>query len=176
MQAYVFGRHDGEPPTHLVGKTFDGVTVQSMTALEGPGHTLFSKLHLDNEQLLSEPADPVGDLLGDAEVLLGCHDPDCMGLVANIEGRISFIGRDEPYYCFVLCRVSGGVLDHLPAHAQQLGPDRIAAVTDGNGRALIEIAGDDAEELSVRAAQIASHPSISDARIYLSRDLVRAPQ
>jgi hypothetical protein len=32
------------------------------------------------------------------------------------------------------------------------------------------------DELSALAARITGHANISDARIYLSRDLVRAPQ
>jgi hypothetical protein len=178
MQAYVFGRHDGEPPTHLVGQTFGGVTVQSMTALEGVDHTLFTKLHVDNPAALSTPMsgeDPVGDIVNDAMVILGCHSPDCSDLIANIESRISFIGREHAYFCFILCDVVGA-LDHLPEHERDLGTDRIAAATDGNGRVVIEIAGDDPDELTARAARITHHPAIRSASIYLSRDLVRAPQ
>jgi len=181
MQAYVFGRHTGEPPTHLVGKTYRGITVQSMTALEGAEHTLFTKLHVDNPQVLdapmssSEPDDPVGDIINDAQVILGCHSPDCMDLIANIESRISFIGGSHPYFCFMLCDV-GDVLDHLPEYERELGPDRIAAATDGNGKVIIEIAGDNPEELAATAARITDHPAVRSASIYLSRDLVRAPQ
>src|SRR5438270_1278384 len=178
MQAYVFGHHTGEPPTHLVGQTYGGVTVQSMTALEGAEHTLFTKLHLDNPQTLSEPRssdDPVGDLVNDAQVILGCHSPDCMDVVANIESRISFIGREHRYATFILCN-SDGVLEHLPDYERELGPDRIAAVTDGKGHVVIELTGDDADELSAVAAQVTDHPAIRSASIYRSKDLVRAPQ
>lgn len=178
MQAYVFGRHTGEPPTHLVGKTYGGVTVQSMTALEGAEHTLFTKLHLPSAQALSTPMssdDPVGDIVNDAYVILGCHSPDCMDVIANIEGRISFIGGSHPYFCFILCDVAD-VLDHLPEYEQQLGPDRIAAATDGNGNVIVEIAGDDLDELRATAARITDHPAVRSASVYLSRDLVRAPQ
>jgi hypothetical protein len=108
-------------------------------------------------------------------VILGCHSPDCMDVIKNIESRISFIGRDKPYYCFIVCDITD-VLDHLPEHERELGPDAIAAATNGKGKAVIEIAGDDLDELRARAARIADHPAIRSANIYLSRDLVRAPQ
>lgn len=178
MQAYVFGRHSGEPPTHLVGKTYGGVTVQSMTALEGAEHTLFTKLHVENPQLLSAPMsthDPVGTLVEDAEVILGCHSPDCMDVIGHIQSRISFIGGAHPFFCFMLCDVADA-LDHLPDFERELGPDRIAAATDGNGAVIVEIAGDDPDELAAIAARITNHPAVRSASIYLSRDLVRAPQ
>lgn len=178
MQAYVFGTHSGEAPTHLVGQTYGAVTVQSMTALEGAEHTLFTKLHLADPLALSQPMsgeDPVGDIVNDARVILGCTSPDCTDVVGNIESRISFIGGPHRYFCFILCDI-GDRLDHLPDHERELGPDRIAAATDGNGNAIIEIAGDDPDELCARAAEIANHPAVRSASIYLSRDLVRAPQ
>jgi hypothetical protein len=178
MYAYVFGRHNGQPPTNLVGTTFRGVTVQSMTALEGPAHTLFTKLHLTDASALSRPMsgeDPLGEVVDDAEVMIGCESVDCSGLVGNIVSRISFIGADHVYFCFILCDIDGP-LTHLPAHEQEVGPDRIAAATDGKGRALIELAGDDQDELLARAARITDHPAIRMAGIYLSRDLVRAAQ
>ena len=180
MQAYVFGNHTGAAPTHLVGQTFGGVTVQSMTALEGAERTLFTKLQVENPQVLSETMssssdNPLGVVVNDAEVILGCTSPDCMDTVSNIEGRISFIGREHLYATFIVCNTSA-VLDHLPDYERELGADRIAAATDGKGHVVIEITGDDADELSAVAARIADHPAINTASIYLSRDLVRAPQ
>jgi len=179
MQAYVFGQHTGEPPTHLVGNTYGGITVQSMTALEGAEHTLFTKLHLTDPLALSQPMsgeqDPIDEIVNDARVILGCTSPDCSDLIGNIVSRISFIGGQHLYFSFILCDIDDR-LDHLPDHELELGSDRIAAATDGNGNAIIEIAGDDLDELAARAAQIADHPAIRNASIYLSRDLVRAPQ
>jgi len=178
MQAYVFGNHTGEPPTHLVGKTYGGVTVQSMAPLEGADRTLFTKLHMDNVQALSEPRtadDPVSDLVNDAEVILGCHTQDCMDLIGNVESRISFVGRDQPYAHFIVCDAAD-VLDHLPEYEQQFGPDRMAAATDGKGHVVIEITGDNPDELSAIAARMTEHPAIRSASIYRSKDLVRAPQ
>lgn len=180
MQAYVFGNHTGAAPTHLVGQTFGGVTVQSMTALEGVEHTLFTKLQVENPQALSETMsttsdDPVGSLVNDAQVILGCTTPDCMDVVSNIESRISFIGREHLCATFILCDTSA-VLDHLPDYERELGPGRIAAATDGQGHVVIEITGDDPEELSAVAARITDHPAINTANIYRSKGLVRAPQ
>ncbi|MBV9097558.1 MAG: hypothetical protein JO079_05845 [Frankiaceae bacterium] len=178
MQAYVFGNHTGEPPTHLVGNSYDGVTVQSMTALEGAERTLFTKLHLDNEQVLSAPRsadDPVTDLVTDAQVIVGCHSPDCLDKLGNIESRVAFIGIGKEYYCFIVGKADDA-LKHLPIHAEQLGPDRIAAATDGKGNVLVELAGDDLDELRSRAVQIADHPAMRAASIYVSRGMVRAPR
>lgn len=178
MQAYVFGNHTGEPPTHLVGQTFGGVTVQSMSPLEGAERTLFTKLHVDNPQTLEQTRssdDPVGGLVNDAQVILGCHTPDCSDLVGNIESRISYVGREHRYAHFILCDATDA-LDHLPDYERELGPDRMAAATDGKGHVVIEITGDDPDELSAIAARITDHPAISSASIYRSKDLVRAPQ
>ena len=178
MQAYVFGRHTGEPPLHLVGTTHDGVTVQAMTALEGAEHTLFTKLHVENAAVLSEPRsvdDPVGQIIDDATITLGCTSPDCNDLIGNIVSRVAFIGTGHPYFAFILCQADGA-LDHLLAYERQLGPNRIAAATDGKGRVIVEIAGDDPDELAELAARITDHTAIRDARIYLSKDLVRVPQ
>jgi hypothetical protein len=101
MHAYVFGRHEGEPPTHLVGQTFGGVTVQSMTALDGPEHTLFTKLHAADGATFSQPmslVEPLGTLVKDGEVTVHCDSPDCAKLVGDIVSRISFIGREDDYY------------------------------------------------------------------------------
>lgn len=178
MQAYVFGRHTGEPPLHLVGTTHDGVTVQAMTALEGAEHTLFTKLHVENAAVLSEPRsvdDPIGQIVDDATITLGCTSPDCDGLIGDIVSRVAFIGTGHSYFAFMLCHADGP-LDHLRDYEKLVGPNRIAAATDGKGRVILELAGDDPEELAELAARITDHPAIRDARIYRSKDLVRVPQ
>jgi hypothetical protein len=146
VDKYVFGKHTGDLPTHLVGQGDPDNQVRAMVRLDGPDHDVFYALIVREEQeqqdteahlsVLSEAgtteSQPFNPCLG---------NPTCEEVVAYIGGKVTFM---PPYRCLLFILVEAdGTLEVLRELVDDLGEEAVAAVTDGSGRFIVELGAED---------------------------------
>lgn len=184
MDAYALTRATGELPWHQVGRGEPGNRVRAMAQLDGPDHDVFVALEVPHGDAIREHLDAsfFAYAQADAEVstdptvdptqIVPCLSDDCMCLIPGVFGRVSFIGEPDSNYAFVLADVDGP-LSVLAEIAEELGPDRVAAVTDGQ-RVLVELVGSDRAELDTYAQRLTSFSAVRSSTVSFSKGISRA--
>jgi FAD/FMN-containing dehydrogenase len=122
-----------------------------MGVLEGGPHTIFVGVEGDSDAALEEAAAAVG--AGLADHVMFRPNPDAS---SALPGIIHMPAKLPPWLRIVLVWLEGDGVEAaiLVAH-EALGPDGIAAATDGAGRYLIELGGDDIAAVDAAASAFA---------------------
>ena len=157
MNAYFFGRHDGELPEHLLTDAEAGIF--AMAPLQGGSHNVYYAAAVPESATVGDVVGTVEQTGSDiVEVVVACVSEWCIGLIEGIAGPCKIPGRPA---WFVFLFIEGRErLDHLRHARHVLGDDNVAAAFDGEGRFLVELAGDDRETLEQVVesfAQLESH-------------------
>lgn len=145
MNAYFFGRHDGDLPTHLLRNPGDEHGIFAMAPLTGDTHTVYYAASIPES---ASPGDIVGTVEGAGssveEVIIACVSETCLALimaVLEIVGPCRIPG--PPEWVVFLILEGRERLSHLEHAVEQLGHANVAAAYDGDGRFLVELASDD---------------------------------
>jgi hypothetical protein len=160
MDAYVFGKHDGELPVHLVGSGEPGNRVRVVAAIDDSAYQILYAFEAPDQQVLDEQISTTqSNGTTPSTVMVPCADEDCVQQVKNIVERVSWL---PPYPCLLFILVEAeGVLEVLTDLVEELGAKAVAAFTDGSGRFVVEVGGDDWEPLERAHARIAAAENVS---------------
>lgn len=150
MDAYVLGTHEGELPTHLLGAAGGG-RVRVMGQLDDAPHTVFVGLDGDSHDALDEADAAVRGGVGDAVSFR--PDPNASAALPLV---IHMPAKLPPWLRIIILFLEAEAIEAaiLAAH-EALGPEGIAVATDGAGRYLVELGGDDAAALDAAASAFA---------------------
>ena len=156
MNAYFFGRHSGELPAHLL-TTDSGIF--AMARLQDSTHDVYYAASVPESASAGDVVGTVEQLGSEiSELIIACVSEWCIGLVEGIAGPCKIPGRPA---WFVFLIIEGTErLDHLRHARQRLGDDNVAAVYNGDGRFLVELAAEDRavlEELVASFSALDSH-------------------
>ena len=143
MNAYLFGRHSGELPAHLL--TADS-GIFAMARLQNSAHDVYYAAAVPESASVGDVVGTVQQAGSDiTQLIIGCVSDWCIGLVEGIAGPCKIPGRPA---WFVFLIIEGTErLDHLRHARERLGDDNVAAVYNGDGQFLVELAADDRELL-----------------------------
>ena len=175
MDYYVFGTHEGAVPAHLIGTGQDGHRIRAVAPLTGGEHDIFYAVQAPHQEAFEEYLGTITDAGTTPTVTLPvCEDLSCLKLLFTLLQRLSWM---PPYECLLFVVViADGVLEVLGQLVDELGEERVAAVTDGQGRFLVEIGGDDWDALERAHQLIAAAPNVRSTTAHRAsgRDLVRS--
>ena len=168
MHTYLLGRHTGDLPTHLVGTEMDGHEVFAVAELDGPDHSVFvglkrigataPNLEPGAQRPMSGQLPSSGDVVGEAVVFVQCVRDDCLGLLPELPINPCYLpGWDLIVFVFVFAE---HLRDALPRAHQRLGNGAVAVATDGGGRFLVELAGNDRHALEEALQELASFEGV----------------
>jgi len=151
MDAYVFGTHEGDLPTHVLGAAGSG-RVRVMGQLEGAPHTVFVGIEGESHDALDE-ADAAVRGSGVADAVSFRPDPNASAALPLI---IHMPAKIPPWLRIIIIFLEAEAIEAaILAGHEALGPDGIAVATDGQGRYLVELGGDDAAAVELAAAAFA---------------------
>jgi hypothetical protein len=178
MEAYVFGRHDGDLPTHLVGNGDPGNRIRAMARLNEGEHDVFYALEVESDDDIERH---IGSLQEAGSTPALVLRPD--GGWASVDLKIPPLPQPPapmwlpPYQflCLIVAEVDdvGRAVNTLIEH---VGPEGIAIWRGQDGQYLIEVGADDRAQLEV-AIEAAAEPDgfIAKARLLTTGgDMVRA--
>jgi hypothetical protein len=178
MDAYVFGRHDGDLPTHLVGNGEPGNRIRAMARLNEGEHDVFYALEVGSIEDLERH---VGDLQSAGSTPSVVLRPD--GGWSAVDLKIPPLPQPPvpmwmppyPVLCLIIAEIDdvGRAVETLVEH---LGPEGIAIWRGENGDYLVEAGADDRQKLEA-ALQAATEPEgfVERSRLLTSGDdMVRA--
>jgi len=177
LNAYFFGRHEGDLPTHLLRDADAEHGIFAMASLEGDQHNVYYAAALPETAAMSDVTNTInGSGTNVVEVVVQCVSEDCMQMVMAILGVIVPCKIPGPPEWVIFLIIEGRErLEHLEHAQQRLGRDNVAAAYDGNGRFLVELASDDVDLLDDVARSFSGlegHRVISTHRLR-GRDLQR---
>ena len=162
MNAYLFGRHEGELPLHLLEGGEEGNRIRALAQLEGPEHTIFAAIELPDgasasqhvESLTTSGVDP-------GPLTLQCGSESCWDLLMKIMSRVADpIGWE--IYLYLRLIVTGRV-EIYASLVEELGPEAVRAVTDGNGVVIMEVAANNRDELEQIEKRVAAEPYVVES-------------
>jgi hypothetical protein len=153
MDAYVFGTHDGDLPSHLIGAGELGNRVRAMARLDGPDHNVYYAIEApDTAALDSHVSNLTATGTAPTSTILMCGSQPCADLLANGYQPHSLPSHLPPWECvqFLALLLEEGVspAEELEAARLLLGADGVAAATDGEGRVLIQLGANDTETVA----------------------------
>lgn len=162
MNAYLFGRHEGDLPLHLLEGGEKGNRIRALAQLEGPEHTIFAAFELPDgadahqhvESLTLSGVDP-------GPLTLMCGSQPCLDLLMGIIQ--SWVADLKGFSIYLYLRlVVGGRVEILVDLVEELGSDRVRAITDGDGTVIIEIGAHEREELERVAKRVLAEPYVTE--------------
>lgn len=169
MNAYFFGRHEGDLPTQLLRRAGDEHGIFAMARLAGDQHNVYYAASMPESA-------SVGDVVGTVEgtgstitdTVVACVSDTCMAMVMAVLGVIGPCHIPGPPEWVVFLVLEGREqLRHLEHAIERLGEGNVAAAYDGDGCFLVELASDDSDLLEdvVRTfADLPQHRLISTHR------------
>lgn len=151
MDAYVLGTHDGDLPTHLLGRGEEGHRVLVIAPLSGPDHNVLYKIEApdaDGVQHHVERISGVGTLVG--RILIRCTSENCFGLIESVKPFLILGPHSLPPYLHYVFQwlEQAHVRDEVAALVEIFGPEGVAAATDGEGHFLVEYGSDDPDKIT----------------------------
>jgi hypothetical protein len=170
LNAYFFGRHDGDLPTHLLRADGAEHGIWAMAPLEGDEHNVFYAASTPESASLGDVTGTVeGAGSSVVDTVVQCVSEDCLRLVMEIIGIIAPCKIPGPPEWVIFIIIEGREqLRHLEHAQQRLGRDNVAAAYDGDGRFLVELASDDAElldEVTRSFSELPHHHVVSTHRL-----------
>jgi hypothetical protein len=177
MDAYVFGRHEGDLPTHLVGTGEPGNRIRAMARLNEGEHDVFYALEGESHDDIDRHISSLEEAGTTADVVLRPHDESAvvLGLPPLPQPPLPMWLPPFPFLCLIVAEVEdvGRTVGTL---VEQLGPEGIAIWRGEDGHYLIEAGADDRDRLEA-AIEAASAPDdfVTKSRLLTSGDdMVRA--
>ncbi|MDQ1694762.1 MAG: hypothetical protein QOJ03_115 [Frankiaceae bacterium] len=174
MDAYVFGQHDGDLPTHLVGQGIEGNRIRAMAALQGDDHNIFYALEVESLEDLDRH---IGQLTeaGSAAVITLVPDFDAIA-----SGPIHVPPLPPPptpawippypWLVFVITSVED-VVGLVVKLREQLGDDAVAVWQAADGRYLIEAGAAERSALESAFDEISGTGGMTDdTRLFAAGD------
>lgn len=177
MNAYFFGRHSGDLPTHLLRNPGDEHGIFAIAPLTGGTHDVYYAASIPES---ASPGDIVGTVEGAGttveEVIVECVSDTCLALVMailEIAGPCRIPG--PPEWVVFLILEGRERLTHLQHAVEQLGAANVAAAYNGDGRFLVELASDDQAVLDevVRSFENLPGHRVTSTHRLRGRDLQR---
>ena len=174
MDAYVLSRYTGDDLGSVVGMTQDGARVRAAARLDGPDHDVFFALEGDSEESLMSlsRALPTSSTNGDPLPMVSCFDQPCIDFIDGVLGRISAFDGFE-FFVFLLIE-----LDQPFGYARVLiedfGEERVAVITDGSGKVLVEIGAHSLDEVQPHLERIKALPHVRRASMHSATQKLRA--
>jgi hypothetical protein len=178
MDAYVFGRHDGDLPTHLVGNGEPGNRIRAMARLNEGEHDVFYALELESHDDIDRHVGALQDAGSTPSLVLR---PDTGW--AAVDLKLPPLPQPPtpmwlppfPFLCLIVAEVDdvGAAVGTLVEH---LGPEGIAIWRAEDGHYLIEVGADDRDRLEA-AIEAAAQPEgfVAKSRLLTTGDdMVRA--
>jgi hypothetical protein len=178
MDAYVFARHDGDLPTHLVGNGEPGNRIRAMARLNEGEHDVFYALELESHDDLDRHVGALQDAGSTPSLVLR---PD--NSWAAVDLKIPPLPQPPtpmwlppfPFLCLIVADVDdvGRAVETLVEH---LGPEGIAIWRGEDGDYLIEVGADDRDRLEAAiGAASESEGFVAKSRLLTTGDdMVRA--
>jgi hypothetical protein len=160
LNAYLFGRHSGDLPLHLLANGEKGNRIRAMANLEGPDHTIFVAFEVPdvdaaNEHVMSLSSSGVDP----GPIVPMCGSETCAQLLMSIIQ--SMVAELEGFLIYLYLRlVVSGRVEILTELVAELGPHGVGAITDGDGTVLIEIGGHKREDLEQIAKRVLAEPYV----------------
>ena len=175
MNAYFFGRHEGDLPVHLLGAGEHGLF--AMATIEGDQHTVYYAASIPESGTVDDVVGTVEQTGSDiTTILIACVSENCMKMVKAILGVLGPCKIPGPPEWVVFLILEGREeLNHLEEALERLGHGNVAAAYDGDGKFLVELASDDAdllEDVVSSFAELPQHRLTSTHRLR-GRDLQR---
>lgn len=165
MDAYVLGTHKGDLPTHLLGDAGSG-RVRAMGALEGAPHSIYVAVEGDTREALEDAVAIVTGAGIEAEVglTLNPEAADSGNIIINL---IHIPSRMPPWELLLFLWLEGELFaDAIETAVEHLGPEGVAVASDGKGKVLIELGGNNAAKVEAAAAAITDrHKNVVVARV-----------
>lgn len=171
MDAYVLSRFDGDL-NEVVGMTVEGARVRAAARLDGPEHNAFFALEGDKEQSLMSLSRAMPTSNGDPLPMVSCFDQPCLEWVDGVLSRISWFDGFE-FYVFLLIELDEP-LGYISVLVEDFGEERVAAISDGSGKVLIEIGAHSLEEVRPHLERIRELPHVRMATLHSATEKLRA--
>jgi hypothetical protein len=178
LNAYFFGRHEGELPQHLLREAGAEHGIWAIGALAGDEHNVFYAAALPESAAMQEVTGAIdGAGTNVVDTLMECVSDDCKQMVMAILGVVAPCHIPGPPEWILFLIIEGREqLRHLEQALERLGDGNVAAAYDGHGRFLVELASDDGDLLDDVArsfGQLEQHRVLSTHRLR-GQDLQRA--
>jgi len=159
LDAYAFGRHEGDLPVRLLGRGAPGNGIRAIAHLDGREHTVFVALDVPDvdgahkQMLMMSESGVTTD-----GFVVSCGSESCLDMLMNIVSRVAD-AAGFLIYLYLRLVVSGRV-EILPTLMDELGAEAVGAITDGQGTVIIEVGGHDREELEAIARRVLAEPYV----------------
>jgi hypothetical protein len=162
LNAYLFGRHSGDLPLHLLEKGEKGNRIRAMAQLDGPDHTIFVAMelpHVDAGQQHVESLTTSG--VSPGPIVVMCGSETCLSLLLSLVESV--VAELEGFLVYLYLRlVVRGRVEILRDLVEELGHERVRAITDGTGTVIIEIGAHDRNELEQVAKRVLAEPYVAE--------------
>lgn len=162
MNAYLFGRHTGDLPLHLLENGEKGNRIRAIAELDGPDHTIFVAFDVPDLDAANQHVESLTTSSVDPGPLTPmCGSETCLELLMAIVE--SFVAELEGFLLYLYLRlVVHGRVEILRDLVEELGSHRVRAITDGNGTVIIEIGSHDRAELEQVAKRVLAEPYVAE--------------
>jgi hypothetical protein len=142
MDAYVFGRHDGDLPTHLVGQGVEGNRIRAVARLQGGEHDVFYALEVESHDDIERHVGVLTEAGSQPSLVLRPGPDTATSGPIHLPPPIPPPPMPAwvppyPWLLFLVCVVDD-VVQLIEILRDRLGGDAVAAWQAGDGRYLIE--------------------------------------